>query len=760
MLSLYGEINELKDNMIIRRNMDTDEDQHLIAYKKRVLFSLGNKKLKEKIDYNTNFINKIEKCFIGADKNQRKKMTNLYELFASSPTVLEESNYSLFLFCEFLMSFKHLQNKYTNPILKAITTKIKFEMLELDLDMFHPLNLDVSFKIVIEYLKHTNTLDILNQIPQRFIYDKLVNHVTSDGGSIYQQMWRHKKEFENQDFHHYFKPVLSFSEYSKYLVKHSSANLYASRYNKTIESSIKNQINTKKLNGVDKYASVIATVLDVYQKDMNMSLTAEQTECIQKCIHNKISVINGSAGTGKTTISIGIAKVLKKLKQPLTFLTISAKAKDVIVTKLNIAFPVSIDDYTSVYCAEAMTIASFCARMKFLQKNDYGNLVVDEASMIGNSMFNRFLKLPFTRLIFIGDYKQVLPVKQNGTPFISMCIDKTFAKYINICSLNVVKRQLDTNPLSGFIKHTVDHHTKNTKEIHIPDYTPDKTEGVYYLTMDNTNFNNEFSDFYINYISQFSDCSHTNTACIKPALYAITSADIQATIFKNKKPIAVNSNVDRGKFPNVYVGSIVMRCSNTKKIYKKNKNGQIILDCQLDDAEDDDSADCSISVPNGSFGLVINDTTIKNKEMIQVRYFDIFYDKSFGELCGGCYVETIPKNKFFYDFQLGYCQSTHKFQGSEFNNVIYNLHYNSYNSIGTKNIFYTTITRAKKLLVICGTTEDRFKITNLVNSDFAKPIQNIFGDNYNNNEYTSSVFEYKLIENFCALRQSTQTGCD
>lgn len=757
MLSLYREINELKDNVIIYRNMDTDEDQHLIAYKKWVLFSLDNKKLKEKIDYNTHFINKIEKCFIGADKNQRKKMTNLYELFASSPTILKESNYSLFLFCEFLMSFKHLQNKYTNPILKAITTKIKFEMLELDLDMFHPLNLDVSFKIVIEYLKHTNTLDILNQIPQRFIYDKLVNQVTSDGGSIYQQMWRHKKEFENQDFHQYFKPVLSFSEYSKYLVKHSSANLYASRYNKTIESSIKNQINTQKLNGVDKYANVIATVLDKYQKDMYMNLTDEQTDCIQKCIHNKISVINGSAGTGKTTISIGIAKVLKKLKEPLTFLTISAKAKDVIVNKLNIAFPVSLDDYNSytVYCAEAMTIASFCARMKFSQKTDYGNLVVDEASMIGNSMFNRFLKLPFTRLIFIGDYKQVLPVKQNGTPFISMCIDKTFAKYINICSLNVVKRQLDTNPLSGFIKHTVDHHTKNKKEIHIPDYTPDKTEGVYYLTMDNMNFNNEFSDFYINYISQFSDCSNTNTACIKPALYAITSADIQANIFKNKKPIAVNSNVDRGKFPNVYVGSIVMRCSNTKKIYKKNKKGQIILDCQIDD-EDDDSADFSINVPNGSFGLVINDTTIKNKEMIQVRYFDIFYGKSFGELGGGCYVETIPKNKFFYDFQLGYCQSTHKFQGSEFNNVIYNLHYSSYNSIGTKNIFYTTITRAKKLLVICGTTDDRFKITNLVNSDFAKPIQNIFGDNYNNNEYTSSVFEYNLIENFCALRQSTQ----
>ena len=783
MLSLNRELNELKDNPLINCNMDTatnniasgeansittGEDERLIAYKKEVLTSLYNKNLKKKSDYDIHLINKIENCFVGIDKNQRKKMTNLYELFSSSPTIVKGNDmYSLFLFCEFLMSFKYLQNKYTNPILKAVSTKIKFEMMELDIDMFHPLNLDVSFKTVIEYLKHTNTLDILNKIPQEFIYDKLVNQLTSDGGSIYQEMWRHKKEFEKQDFHQFFNPVLTFSEYSKYLVKHSSANLYASRYNKTIESSIKNHINKQKLNNAssvarrsdDKYANVVDDVLDKYQKDMCMNLTKEQTDCIHKCIHNKISVINGSAGTGKTTISIGIAKVLKKLKQPLTFLTVSAKAKDVIVNKLKIAFPEkTIEDYESVYRAEAMTIASFCAKMKFTQKNCYDNLVVDEASMIGNAMFNRFLKLPFKRLIFIGDYKQVLPVKQNGTPFISMCIDKTFANYINICSLNVVKRQINTNPLSGFIKDTVDHHSKNPTEIHIPDYTPDKTEGVYYLTMDDMNFDNEFSDFYINYIRQFPDCSNTNTACIKPAHYAITSAHIQATIFKNKNPIAVNSGVDRTKFPNVFVGSIVMRCSNTKKIYKKNKSGKIILDCQIDD-EDDDSADFSVSVPNGSFGLVIGEKIINKKEMIQVRYFDIFYSYSFGELSGTCYVDTIPKHKFFYDFQLGYCQSTHKFQGSEFNNVIFNLNYNSFNSIGTKNIFYTTITRAKKLLLICGTSADRVKITSLVNSNFANPKQNIFGDDYDNNVYTSCVFEYNLIENFC-MRQSPQTGCD
>jgi len=744
--------------------MNTATEQHLLAYKTKVLSKLRNEinfslqHLSSKTPRDVYFINKIEQHFIGADKNHIKKMTNLYELFSSSPAIEKEGNYSLFLFCEFLMSFKHLQNRYTNPILKAVSTKIKFEMLELDLDMFHPINLDVSFKVVIEYLKHTETLHILNQIPQRFIYDKLVNTVTSDGGSIYQQMWRHKKEFDSQDFHKYFNPVLKFSEYQKYLVKHSSLNLYASRYNKTVESSIKNQINTQTLNGGDKYANVVKRALDEYQEEMKkkISLTDEQTECIQKCIHNKISVINGSAGTGKTTISIGLAKVCERLNQPLTFLTISAKAKDVIVNKLNVAFPVSDIDCSTVYRPEAMTIASFCARMKFQQepKDDYGNIIVDEASMIGNSMLNRFLKMPFTRLIFIGDYKQVLPVKQNGTPFISMCIDKTFANYINICSLNVVKRQADTNPLSGFIKHTVDHHTKNKKPIQIPDYSPDVTEGVYYLTMNNTDFNNEFSSFYINYISQSSDNSNTNTACIKPALYAITSADIQANIFKDKKPIVTNSNVDRAKFPNVYVGSVVMRCSNTKKIYKKNKKGQPILDCQIDDEADvdsDDTADCSIGVPNGSFGLVIGDHSIGSRDVIQVKYFDVFYGKSFGELCGRCYIETIPANKFFYDFQLGYCQSTHKFQGSEFNSVIYNLHYNSYNSIGTKNIFYTTITRAKQLLVICGTTEDRLKITNLVNSDFAKPIQNIFGGDYSSTEYASSVFGYNLIENFCAL---------
>jgi hypothetical protein len=630
------------------------------------------------------------------------------------------------VFAELLKTFKNISKTALNELIKelhnVVKYKIPFKVNDKDefvysianMNMFHPINIDVSFKHLteyliknkqieylnrihrpsVEYLIKNKQIEYLNRIHRPSVYYKLIDELNSNSPSIYKDMYEYKKSFDfyitktNPSFNSHFEPKLTFEELQSFLIKHSDKKLYASKYNRYIESEIFRLIQAnydKNLKSFEEYI-----LINKYEHKYKIKFNEQQMNAITSTISYPITLIQGSAGTGKSTLISAITDILLFRNESIIYLTISTKARDVINAKLNQYYgTLSLDDKKSL--PKAYTISKFLCKQQF-NKTTYDNIIVDEASMIGNSQLIHFLNSFSKRLILMGDGKQVLPVCQIGTPFISLQSCEYMDAFVNICELKIIKRQSSDNPIVSLVDNLL-----NKVPSEIPEYN-NESYGVFYKTIDSRDYETNFAKTYISYYK--NDEFNKSLCCIKPAHYAKTSEKIHEYLFDSEVPIAQN-NSSFDKFNSVFVGEYMMRCkTETFEIKDPNNHTKKI----------------SVEVPNGSYCKVIEKDSYG---CIVVEYLHI---KVNDEL----FRERVISKKIFYEFQLAYCQSTHKYQGSEYNNVFINLNNNPFILADEgKNIFYTSITRAKQLLILCGTKNDKLLINRIIVNDFANPVHNI-----------------------------------
>ena len=301
------------------------------------------------------------------------------------------------LFASYLKSFLRVPKHTVKTILPQLLIQVKYAIPRDEthyhipsFNMFHPIELDVSLKTIVSYLEATDQLALLKDLPQSTIYTKLADELNVNNCSIYNQLSVYKAEMAKFKEANYFNPPLNFAELKNYLVKHSTDNVYASVLNTQKEYKIYQSIlkhSTRKLP-----PSPPITEFN------GITFNDEQRQCIQASILHPVSLISGSAGTGKTTLSMALASLLMKRGENVTFLTITSKARDVIRSKLS----------DMCVLAEAMTVSKYLCNP---YKKAVDNIIVDEASMIGNSQLVTLLYSFRQRLILMGDAKQVLPVK-------------------------------------------------------------------------------------------------------------------------------------------------------------------------------------------------------------------------------------------------------------------------------------------------------------------------------------------------------------
>ena len=582
------------------------------------------------------------------------------------------SELPVYIFFHLLKSLELLPKKSRTDITKELCLTVKYRIAysykekrrvyELySMDMFHPMYLDLSFKVLTDYLACNKQLPTLNDIPRAMVYYRLMDEFTNTSCSIFVPMYvynsAYTKYMDTTHFDARFTPPLSFQELKTYLVRHSNQDLYASRYNRKMEQVMCDSIRCSRpeLTPFDEH-----DLLDAYQSKMGVQFNPQQLQTIVSTISSPITLIQGSAGTGKSTIVTAITDILLKRGESVLFLTISTKARDVLRSKL--------EHYKTIYdvtgIVQADTIAKFLCR-----PCKWCTIVVDEASMIGNSQCIRFLASFHKRLILIGDGKQVLPVCQIGTPF--LCLQESAGKYINICTLTLIQRQTQDNPILHMVQTLMD-----KKTMVVPEYTG-QTTGVFYKRIDSEQ---HFARFYRTFYGK-------HMCCIKPAYYLATSKIIHAELNQNNTPL-----VER--YEKRYVGDFLMRTkTDTFVVIRKDRK-------------------ISFEIPNGSYCKIVG---MRGKH-VEVEYME--HDQFHECVTPGC---------LFSDFQLAYCQSTHKFQGSEYDTVLLNMNNNPYIlKEGGKNIFYTSITRAKKLLILCGTNQDKSILSKISANDFAMPVHDLF----------------------------------
>lgn len=201
-------------------------------------------------------------------------------------------------------------------------------------------------------------------------------------------------------------------------------------------------------------------------------LAEEQVEALERMknflnTEEPVLVLQGYAGTGKTSILNEYIQFLKSTNEDFILCAPTHKAKLVIeevtgeeamtVHKL-LSFAPNIEIFELDYKDLKFQCKGFC------KIPDNGVVIIDEASMINDEIYKLLLDMCNqygTKLLFIGDKAQIQPVCSKSTSLVFNCS--------NIITLTKIHRQADTNGLLPLLSRLRERPLKRFEPIEAPE---------------------------------------------------------------------------------------------------------------------------------------------------------------------------------------------------------------------------------------------------------------------------------------------------
>ena len=387
----------------------------------------------------------------------------------------------------------------------------------------------------------------------------------------------------------------------------------------------------------------IDKVLDDISGNIGIEYSDGQIKAIKSSITNKINIITGGPGTGKTTIIKGIIELYR---------TLNKLSYEKLLDELALLAPTgrAAKRMTEETSFPASTIHRFLKWNKddnSFRVNEYNKskvkfIIIDESSMIDTLLMASLLKglSVNTKIIIIGDDKQ-LPSVGPG----DVLHDIIESNSIDICRLEKLYRQ---GKGSNIIELAY-----NIRENNI-DKNIFNENDLYYDECSEI----DAIDIIKNICSEYLDYPYHDFQVLIPMYKGINGIDNYNKILQS---IFNPSSKDKKE---LIVGEV------------KYREGDKVI--QLTNQPDD-------NVYNGDIGIIERIVTGSKKEV----YIDF----------DGNIVRYTPSN--FINFKLAYAISIHKAQGSEFKIVIMPI-LGSYKKMLYKKLVYTGITRAKSKLYLVG----------------------------------------------------------
>lgn len=387
-------------------------------------------------------------------------------------------------------------------------------------------------------------------------------------------------------------------------------------------------------------------IFDVKINEDFDAFSKEQEIAIKEAFNNMLLVITGGPGTGKTTIIKAICNILNEhnLKFNLAAPTGRA-AKRMQESTENVAFTIH----------RLIGIKPESPIPEFNEENtlDCDYVIVDEASMIDIKLMDKLLKAlsSKTALILVGDHNQ-LPSVGAG---------------------NVLKDILDTDIKSVKLKKIF----RQAKESNIVVNAHKINDGLYpilnqknkdffFINSNSKKFQNDLLELVKNRLPNYYKLDPINDIQIlapsKKSLWGIVNINdlCQKELNKNPNSIKINNRIFK-------LGDKVMQVRNNYELESLNPDN-------FDDG-----------VYNGDIGRIID--IDKNMESLKVEFYD-------GNIVS-------YKKEDVKDLDLSYAITIHKSQGSEFDCVLIPMMPASFMLLN-RNLLYTAITRAKKLVILLG----------------------------------------------------------
>lgn len=380
------------------------------------------------------------------------------------------------------------------------------------------------------------------------------------------------------------------------------------------------------------------------QKELGITLAENQIKAVKEALKNKVSVITGGPGTGKTTIINSIIKICNRLGQRALLAAPTGRAAKRM---------------TEATEHEAKTIHRLLefnpgeGRFKRDKKNPLRTdlIIIDETSMVDTILMHHLLKaVPVNAsLVLVGDVDQLPSVGAGNV--LKDIIDSGAIPAVKLTEIFRQSRE------SLIITNA---HKVNTGEMPLLSFDKDSPRDFYFLEL-------EQPEQIVERIISLCREKIPEKFKFDPV------RDIQVLTAMNKGLLGVlNLNTELQKALNLSTGEPDELTRGGRLYRTGDKVMQVVNNYDRD-------------VYNGDIGVI---TRINREELEITVDFD-------GRA-------VVYEYKDLDEIVLAYAVSVHKSQGSEYPAIVMPVHTQHYMLL-QRNLLYTGITRGKKLVVIIGT---------------------------------------------------------
>ena len=394
--------------------------------------------------------------------------------------------------------------------------------------------------------------------------------------------------------------------------------------------------------------------IDYIENKENIKFEKVQRQAVKEALQNGVFVLTGGPGTGKTTTLNAIIGLFEMRNLSISLAAPTGRAAKRM---------------TELCGREAKTLHRLLevdwgqedkARFSRNENNPLESdvVIVDETSMVDVILFDGLLKAlrPSARLILVGDSRQLPSVSAGNIlndiiesgKFSVVTLDKVFRQANNSQIINTAHAIINETPID---------------------------------------FSNKSDDFFFIHKSDGFDVVDTITELCKtrlPAKYGFNPVrDIQVICPSRMYETGVNNinnvlqsvlNPNNKNSPEIFNRGVAFRVND--KVMQIKNNYDIMWE--------KDNGESGAGVFNGDVGF-IEDIDLR-AGIIKVKYDDktaTYFADNMNEI------------------DLAYAVTVHKSQGSEFDCVIIPV-FNIPQKLKYRNLIYTAVTRAKKMLILIG----------------------------------------------------------
>ncbi len=420
-------------------------------------------------------------------------------------------------------------------------------------------------------------------------------------------------------------------------------------------------------NSVAQKLSILALTQNIEKQDLNdlithfeeknkISFHDEQKNAIITALNNGVTVITGGPGTGKTTIVKCIIELLKQQKQRYILMAPTGRASKRLSDSTQ-------EDAKTIHRALEVTQGQSANKFFYNENNPLKTdaVIIDEMSMVDVALMSSLCKaLPRQcRLILVGD-KDQLPSVGAG----NVLDDIIKSQIIPVCVLSKIFRQSD-NSLIITNAHLINNGKMPIIDNHSLDFFFEEKESL-------DDIKKSVVDLVTTRLPNFTK-EHPSQiqvlAPLKAGVCGITNLNKVLQSYLNPPSVKKLEHM---------VGNTIFREGD--KVMQTANNYNLVWTKMNNFIEEQGEG-----IFNGDIGYIIK-IDYQNGETI-VEFED-------GRIC------TYPRTEIS-QLSLAYAITIHKSQGSEFNTVVIPIIAGA-PMILTRNLIYTAVTRAKKMVVLVG----------------------------------------------------------